>query len=171
MLKRQTGITAKAESRLHPRYQQRKGARPFEGIVSDKSSDELREQMHSSILSWNAGPKRGNVTNGMVGSFHVMLVQEAETHFHEIVTSAEQQVDVYQGADQHILCNKSTFEFGSVKGLKYLLVETIFRRPPKHGNSMYTAASLAPEQRASEEARRCKATVDNETLWKVTGIL
>ena len=49
----QTDTTAKAESRLHPRYTQMKDARPFEGDVSDKSDGELSKQQRSSILSWN----------------------------------------------------------------------------------------------------------------------
>ena len=40
-----------------------KDARPFEGTVSDKSSGELSDQKRLSILSRNAGPKRGNVAN------------------------------------------------------------------------------------------------------------
>ena len=55
----QTDTTAMAESRLHPRYTQMKDARPFEGEVSDRSSGELGKQQRLSILSWNAGPKRG----------------------------------------------------------------------------------------------------------------
>ena len=51
----------------------------------------------------------------MVGSFHVLLVPEAESHFREIVTSAEQQFHANQGADQLILCNTSTFEPESVQ--------------------------------------------------------
>ena len=80
-----------------------KDARPFEGIVSDKSSSELSEQERLSILSWNAGPQRGKVANSMVGSFHVITVQEAETDHHEIITNGGQQFHIYQGADQLIL--------------------------------------------------------------------
>ena len=72
----QTDTIAKAESRLHPRYTQMKDARPFEGEVSDRSSGELGKQQRSSILSWNAGPKRGEAANSMVGSFHVIMVQD-----------------------------------------------------------------------------------------------
>ena len=88
-----------------------KDARPFEGIVSAKSSSELSQQKILSILSWNAGPKRGEVTNRMVASFHVILVQEAETHHHEIMTNAERQFHIYQG----VLCDKSMFEHEGVK--------------------------------------------------------
>ena len=89
--------------------------RPFEWIVSDKSSSELSDQKRLSILSWTAGPKGGKVANSMVGSLHIILLQEAETHDHEIVTCAEQQFHVHQGADHLIHCNKSTFEADSVK--------------------------------------------------------
>ena len=148
-------VTAKAESRPRPRYQQIKVSRPFQRIVSVKVSDELSDQKRFSILSWNAGPKRGNVANSVVGCYHVILVQEAESHYREIVTSAGQQFHVYQGADQLIFCNKSTFEPEGVRipeeisgtskhdslGLRYLLVRSRFRRPPKEGSSTNTAVS------------------------------
>ena len=91
----------------------------------------------------------------MVGSFHVIMVQEAQSHHHEFNTGAEQQFHIYQGAGQLILYNKSTFEPEGVKiheeiqgtsiynsfGLKYLLFKARLRRPPKEGNSTYTAVS------------------------------
>ena len=91
-------VITKAESRLHPRYKQMKDGRPFE----------LSDQKRLSNLGWNAGPKRDKVANSLVRSFHVVLVQEAETHHREIVTNAEQQLHVDQGVDQLIPCNKST---------------------------------------------------------------
>ena len=87
-----TDETAKAENRLHPRCKQMKDARPFEGINTDKNSSELKWQETTlDFSSWNAGPKRGDVTSSMVGSFHVIMVQEAETHHDEFNTGAEQQ--------------------------------------------------------------------------------
>ena len=68
-----------------------KDARLFEGIITDKNSSELSGQKRLSISSWNSGPKRGEVTSNMVRSFHVIMVQEAETHYHESITGAEQQ--------------------------------------------------------------------------------
>ena len=41
------------------------------------------------------------------GSFHVIMVQEAETHYHEIITGTEQQFHIYQGAGQLIIYNKT----------------------------------------------------------------
>ena len=105
-----TDETAKAENRLHLWCKQMKDARPFEGIITDKNSGELSGKKRLSILSWNAGPKRGEVTSSMVGSFHVIMVQEVETHYHEITTGADQHFHIYQGAGQLILYNKSTFE-------------------------------------------------------------
>ena len=61
-----------------------KNTRPFEGIVSVNSSDQLSDQTRLSILSWISGPKRGKVADSMVWSFHVILVQEAELNFHGI---------------------------------------------------------------------------------------
>ena len=60
-------VTAKAESRLHARYEQMKDARPFHGILSDKSSSERSDHTRLSILGWNAGPKRGKVAYSVVG--------------------------------------------------------------------------------------------------------
>ena len=43
----------------------------FEGIIGKQVSDGLSDQTRLSILSWNVGPRRGKVTNSVVGSFHV----------------------------------------------------------------------------------------------------
>ena len=59
------------------------GVRPFEGIVSDKCSEELESLKRLSLLSWNAGPRRGGVTSCIPGSFHVIMVQEAEALFRD----------------------------------------------------------------------------------------
>ena len=85
----------------------------------------------------------------------MIMIQEAETHYHEIITGVEQQFHIYQGAGQLTLYNKSTFEPDGVKiqeeiqgtsmydsfGLKYFRFKAGFRRPPKEGNSTYTAVS------------------------------
>ena len=52
---------------------------PFEGIV--KKSDELSDQTRLSVLNWNPAPKRGNIGNIVMRSLHVILLQEAESHF------------------------------------------------------------------------------------------
>ena len=98
-----TDETAKAENRLHPRYKQMNDARPFEGINTDKKQQRAEWQETTlDFSSWNAGPKRGDVTSSMVGSFHVIMVQEAQSHHHEFNTGAEQQFHIYQGAGQLI---------------------------------------------------------------------
>ena len=53
--------------------------------------------------------KRGEVSNNLVGSFHVIMVQEAESHYHEIAKNAEQQFRMCHGADQLILDHKNTW--------------------------------------------------------------
>ena len=58
--------------------------RTFEGNAECKVG--LNKQMRLSILSWNAGTKRGEVTNSMT-----------ETHCSEFRTSAEQQCYIYGG--------------------------------------------------------------------------
>ena len=52
---------------------------PFEGMV--KKSDELSDQTRLSILNWNPAPNRGNIGNSVMRSLHVILLQEAESHF------------------------------------------------------------------------------------------
>ena len=84
-----------------------KGTR-CDGIVSDARNDELKNQMRLSILSCNAGPKRGDVTGSIMRAFHVIVIQEAGTRHHEIAKTAEQQFHIYQGADQLILFHTHT---------------------------------------------------------------
>ena len=104
MLGCQAGVTVKVESHLDPRYKQMKNTRPFEGNVSEQISCGLSDQTRLSMLSWNARPKRGKVANSVVGSYHVILLQEAESHFQDITKKrAEQQFHINQGADQVIL--------------------------------------------------------------------
>ena len=67
--------------------------RTFEGNAESKG--DLNKQVRLSIFSWNAGTKRGEVTNSMIESFHVIIIEEAETHCNEIRTSAEQQCYIY----------------------------------------------------------------------------
>ena len=132
-----------------------KGTRPCDGLVSDAHDDELTSQMRLSILSWNVGPKRGDVTGSIMGAFHVIMIQEAETHYHEIAKAAEHQFHIYQGADQLTPCHQNTFEPSGVKsceeilgtskqdsfGLNYLLVMSRFTLTPKRGRSTYTVIS------------------------------
>ena len=99
----QPGVTTNVERHVHPRYKQMEDIRPFDWIVSVKISDEQSDQTRLSILGWNAGQKRGNVARRVMGSFHVVLLRDAESHCHEIAASAEQQFHI-QGADQLLLC-------------------------------------------------------------------
>ena len=65
---------------------------------------------------------------------------------HETITSVEQQFNIYQ-VPTSSSCVTSPFELEGVKmqeeisGLRYLLVKSRFRTPPKDGNSTYTAVS------------------------------
>ena len=106
MLGCQTGVTAKVGSDLHRRYKQMKDTRSLEGIIAEQVSDGLNNQLRLSILGWNAGLKKGKVTNIVVGSYHVILLQKAGSHFQKVGTSAEQLFDVHQGADQLMLFHK-----------------------------------------------------------------
>ena len=98
------------------------------------------------------GLKRGRVTNSVVESHHVILLQEAKSHFHEIPEIAAEQFHTYQDADQLILYHNNTFELewredpGSSNqdsiGLKCLMVRSRFRSTPKNGKDRYTLASV-----------------------------
>ena len=90
----------------------------------------------------------------MVGSDRVILLQEAESYFHEITEIAEEPFHICGCADQLIMFHKNTSEPG-VKteevipcpsnptsfGLKYLTVRSMCRRTPKHGRCTCTPAS------------------------------
>ena len=84
MLGCQSGVTAKVGRHLHPRYKQMKGTRSFEGIIAEQMSDGLKNQLRLSILGWNADFWRGKVTNIVVGSYHVILLQKAGSHFQKV---------------------------------------------------------------------------------------
>ena len=62
----QSGVTANVENHLHSRYKQMKNITPL-GIIAEQASDRLKDQTRLSFLSWNAGLKRGQVTNSVVG--------------------------------------------------------------------------------------------------------
>ena len=108
------GVTAKAESHLLPRCKQMKDMRPFEGIITEFSNG-LFDPTRLSIPCWNAGLKRGEVTNSVVGSNHVIRLQEAESHLDEIVETVAEQFNIFQSVDQLILFHKKTFEPGGVQ--------------------------------------------------------
>ena len=97
-----------------PEVQTSEGRKAVRGDRRRQEQQRAERQKRLPILSWNAGPKRGKVANSIVGSFQVIFAQEAETVCHEIITNAEQEFHIYQGADQLILC-KNTFEPGGVK--------------------------------------------------------
>ena len=109
----ETASIAKAESRPRPKLKEMKSVRTFEENAECKGG--LNQQMRLSILSWNAGTNRREVRNSMIGSFHVVIIQEAETHCNKIGKNAEQQFYIYEEADQLVLCCKSTFELEGVK--------------------------------------------------------
>ena len=94
----ETASIAKAETRPRPKLEQIMSVRTFE--ENAESNGDLNKQMRPSILSWNAGTKRAAVTNSTIGSFHVIIIQEAETH-------------------QLVHCRRSTFEREGVKIQKF----------------------------------------------------
>ena len=165
----QRGVTANAENHLQPRHKRKEDKRPFEGLITEQASDRQMDQTRLSFfLSWNAGMKRGKMTNVAVGSYHVIRLQAADSHLDEVTKIATEQFHVYHGADQLILPRKNMFEPGGVMtktvisgtsnqdtffGLEYLLVRSMFRRTPKHGKNTYTPASVHLSNTTAKKAR------------------
>ena len=87
--------------------------------VHMKISGRLRRSyLKKQARGWERGgstrlSRKGKVTNSVVGSHHVTLLQEAESHL-EIANIATEQFRVYHGADQLFLFHKNTFEPGGV---------------------------------------------------------
>ena len=150
-------MTAKAGSHTHPRYKQVKDTRQSDGIVSAERSGELSDQKR--LQSWSAGQKIGKLTNSMVGSFHVILVQEAESHFHETVASAPAH-PVSQRHFRASWCEDRRSDPGHVKARFFRLdmhdgqveVEKVARTREQHVLSRLRAR----EQHHGEETRRCR---------------
>ena len=96
-----------------------KDIRPFERIIAEQVSDSLRDKTRLSILSWNAGLRTGKETHNVVGSYHVIPLQEAESHFLDNAEIAAEQFHIYQVAD-HLLVfqQKVSFELHGVKLMK-----------------------------------------------------
>ena len=116
-----------------------------------ESNGDLNKQMRHSILSWNAGTKRGEVTASMKGSFNVIIIQEAETHCNEIRKSTEQQFYIYQVADQLVLCCKSTFE---PEGLKIQKEIQGTANQDSFGLKSRKARELPAQQRQDADKRK-----------------
>ena len=58
--------------------------------------------------------KRGKVTECVLGSFCVILLQEAESHVEETMRIATERFHVQGGADQLILFQRNTFLLGGL---------------------------------------------------------
>ena len=61
-------------------------------VPGDRQQQEERRAERPEMplnLKLECGPKRREVTSSMVGSFPVILVKEAQTHFHKIITNAQ----------------------------------------------------------------------------------
>ena len=84
----------------------------------------------------------------------MILLQEAESHFHGITEIAAEQFHVYQGSNQLMMFHKNTFKSGGVqtegviRGTSKqdsfdlnLMVRSMFRRTPKHEQCTCTPAS------------------------------
>ena len=72
-----------------PEVQTSEGRKAVREDRRRQEQQRVERQKRLSILSWNAGPRRG-IPDSIVGSFHVILVQEAETVCHDIATRAQQ---------------------------------------------------------------------------------
>ena len=60
-------------------------------IVIHAHNDALTSQMRLSIPRWSAGAKRSDVTGSTTECFHVIMIQETETHDHGIWRNEQQQ--------------------------------------------------------------------------------
>ena len=77
----------------------------------------------------------------------MILLQEAETHFHEIAEAAAEQIHVYWGADEVIHFHKNTFAHDG----------QVYVREDAQARKMYVHAHLCPrEQHVREQAINCK---------------
>ena len=81
--------------------------RPYEGIIAEQLGERLSDQTRLSIFELECRTEE-------VGSHHVILLQEAESHFHEIAETAAEHVHLDQDADQVILFHRHTFELDGV---------------------------------------------------------
>ena len=89
-------------------------------VQADEGCDAVRgdhHQQEQQRAEWREAPfdfllERGTEERRSykqhVRIFHVIVVQEAQTHHHEGTTSAEQLIHIYQGAGQLIFYNKGT---------------------------------------------------------------
>ena len=118
-------------------------------------SDLMHHQFRLSVLQWNPGPARRNLTNivsAACGKFHAVILQEASDH----VPHTSDQFMAYTGnTDLAILLNKDTFELDPVvltfkvdstsKGtwsMILLIVRGLLRRPSLSGSPTVTLCSV-----------------------------
>ena len=155
MLGCQTDVTEKAESRLHPRYKQMKDARPFEGIVSDKRRSDLSDQTRFSILTWNVGPMGETVADSVEGSFHVIMVQEAETVCQEIITTRSNDSTSTRVPTSSSCITTNTFEPEGVKMHQENPRGQVKDKETAEGGEQHLHCRLrAPEQHDSDVAKQ-----------------
>ena len=125
------------ERRFLPRLLQMRAVVLFMmGSSLTSSAESLR------LKSGTARPRRGEVTSGILGSFHVIIVQEAQTHFSECSTPTCAQISF-----EPVGCMMSKVIPDTSKrdafGLCYLVVTSKFRRPPT------ARGGSAPQQHAT----------------------
>ena len=112
------------------------------GHIDTADSDLMHHQYRLSVLQWNPGPARRNLTNiiaAACGRFHAVILQEASDH----VPHVTDQFMAYTGnTDLAVFLNKDTFEpdpmvlafkedskSKSTWGMVSLLVRGLLRRP------------------------------------------
>ena len=99
----------------------------------------------------------------------MILLHEAESHFHEITEIAAEQCHIFRSADHLVLFHKNAFELGGVKqevipgtskqisfDLGYLVVRSMFRRAPGEGKCTFASASVHLSNHDRKEARNRK---------------
>ena len=103
-------MTTKAGEPFAPKVQINEGHKAVRG---DCQREKQRRAERPEAPPKLAGQRIGQVTNSMV--FPRDCSKEAESHFREIVTSAQQHLHVCWGADQLILFPRDTCEPDAVK--------------------------------------------------------
>ena len=122
--------------------------------IATADSDIMHHQLRLSLLQWNPGPARRNLTNivsAACGKFHAVILQEASDHVPHISDYFRAYTD---NTDLAILLNKDTFEpdpfvisfkvestSKNTWGMVLLIVRALLRRPSLSGSPTVTICS------------------------------
>ena len=125
------------------------------GYFDTADSDLMHSQFRLSLLRWNPGAARKNLTNivsAVCGKFPAVILQEASDHVPHI---SEQFLVCTGNTDRAVLLNKDTFEPDTIiftykvdstskgtRGMVLLIVRGLLRRPSLSGSPTVTFCSV-----------------------------